>query len=226
MSEAEMFKTTLMGGYDKDDVQMQVQALKEEAYAEKSRLLKEIKEKDEKISELLHRLDDKEQQIEHYKKNISEKYQQYIDNYESIGRLVYESQVRSDNMIRAAEKKRDEILAEADTEAERRVLSVQTEVDEKLAEGKKKYIAVQDELNDIVELINQVQQRFMSSYKEVHRIISSMPESMQEMSEEQEEAEEEAPAKPSEAAEDSFDEADSDELDADIMALLNEEDEE
>ena len=54
MSEAEMFKTTLMGGYDKDDVQMQVQALKEEAYAEKSRLLKEIKEKDEKISELLH----------------------------------------------------------------------------------------------------------------------------------------------------------------------------
>ncbi len=100
----------------------------------------------------------KEQQIEHYKKDISEKYQQYIDNYESIGRLVYESQVRSDNMIRAAEKKRDEILAEADTEAERRVLSVQTEVDEKLAEGKKKYIAVQDELNDIVELINQVQQ--------------------------------------------------------------------
>ena len=101
MSEAEMFKTTLMGGYDKDDVQMQVQALKEEAYAEKSRLLKEIKEKDEKISELLHRLDDKEQQIEHYKKDISERYQQYIDNYESIGRLVYESQVRSDNMIRA-----------------------------------------------------------------------------------------------------------------------------
>ena len=63
------------------------------------------------------------------------------------------------------------------------MLSVQTEVDEKLAEGKKKYIAVQDELNDIVELINQVQQRFMSSYKEVHRIISSMPESMQEMNE-------------------------------------------
>ena len=27
MSEAEMFKTTLMGGYDKDDVQMQVLSL-------------------------------------------------------------------------------------------------------------------------------------------------------------------------------------------------------
>ena len=126
MSETEMFKTTLMGGYDKDDVQMQVQALKEEAYAEKSRLLKEIKEKDSKISELLQRLDAKEQQIEKYKKDISEKYQQYIDNYESIGRLVYESQVRADNMIKEAEKKRDELLAEATVEAERRVLSVQT----------------------------------------------------------------------------------------------------
>lgn len=221
MSETEMFKTTLMGGYDKDDVQMQVQALKEEAYAEKSRLLKEIKEKDNKINELLQRLDAKEQQIEKYKKDISEKYQQYIDNYESIGRLVYESQVRADNMIKEAEKKRDELLAEATVEAERRVLSVQTEIDEKLAEGKKKYIAVQDEMNDIVELINQAQQRFMSSYKEVHRIISSMPESIQELSDEQEEAAQE----PEELQEDSLDEADADEVEADIMALLSQEDE-
>lgn len=221
MSETEMFKTTLMGGYDKDDVQMQVQALKEEAYAEKSRLLKEIKEKDNKINELLQRLDAKEQQIEKYKKDISEKYQQYIDNYESIGRLVYESQVRADNMIKEAEKKRNELLAEATVEAERRVLSVQTEIDEKLAEGKKKYIAVQDEMNDIVELINQAQQRFMSSYKEVHRIISSMPESIQELSDEQEEAAQE----PEELQEDSLDEADADEVEADIMALLSQEDE-
>ena len=221
MSETEMFKTTLMGGYDKDDVQMQVQALKEEAYAEKSRLLKEIKEKDSKISELLQRLDAKEQQIEKYKKDISEKYQQYIDNYESIGRLVYESQVRAVNMIKEAEKKRDELLAEATVEAERRVLSVQTEIDEKLAEGKKKYIAVQDEMNDIVELINQAQQRFMSSYKEVHRIISSMPESMQELGDEQDEAAEEV----EEQVEDSLDEADTDEVEADIMALLSQEEE-
>ena len=221
MSETEMFKTTLMGGYDKDDVQVQVQASKEGAYAAKSRLLKEIKEKDSKISELLQRLDAKEQQIEKYKKDISEKYQQYIDNYESIGRLVYESQVRADNMIKEAEKKRDELLAEATVEAERRVLSVQTEIDEKLAEGKKKYIAVQDEMNDIVELINQAQQRFMSSYKEVHRIISSMPESMQELGDEQDEAAEEV----EEQVEDSLDEADTDEVEADIMALLSQEEE-
>lgn len=228
MSDVEMFKTTLMGGYDKDDVQMQVQALKEEAYAEKSRLLKEIAEKDEKINGLLQRLDAKEQQIEKYKKDIEEKYQQYIDNYESIGRLVYESQVRADNMVRDAEKKRDLILSEASQEAERRVLSVQTEVDEKLAEGKKKYIAVQEELNDIVELINQAQQRFMASYKEVHRIISSMPESMQELGDEQEESldEEDSDFLGTLEQEDSLDEADAEEVDADIMELLSQEEEE
>ena len=124
-------------------------------------------------------------------------------------------------MIKEAEKKRDELLAEATVEAERRVLSVQTEIDEKLAEGKKKYIAVQDEMNDIVELINQAQQRFMSSYKEVHRIISSMPESMQELGDEQDEAAEEV----EEQVEDSLDEADTDEVEADIMALLSQEEE-
>ena len=42
----EMFKTTLMGGFDKDDVQTKVQIMKDEAFAEKSKLIKEGKEKD------------------------------------------------------------------------------------------------------------------------------------------------------------------------------------
>ena len=41
----EMFKTTLMGGFDKDDVQTKVQIMKDEAYAEKSKLIKAGKEK-------------------------------------------------------------------------------------------------------------------------------------------------------------------------------------
>ena len=37
----EMFKTTLMGGFDKDDVLSKVQTMKDDAYAERSKLLKE-----------------------------------------------------------------------------------------------------------------------------------------------------------------------------------------
>ena len=38
-------------------------------------------------------------------------------------------------------------------------------------------------MNGIVELINQAQKRFMSSYKEVHHIISSMPTSLNDLEE-------------------------------------------
>ena len=78
-------------------------------------------------------------------------------------------------------------MEEARMEAQKCLDAVQSEVDEKLAEGKRKYIAVQEELNEIVELINQAQRRFMASYREVHQIIRSMPESMRELEDEVEE---------------------------------------
>ena len=78
------------------------------------------------------------------------------------------------------------MIAEAEAEARRRVESVQSEIDDKLVEGKKKYLAVQEEMNGIVELINQAQRRFMSSYKEVHQIISSMPTSLNDIEDEME----------------------------------------
>jgi len=49
----EIFRTTLMGGFDKDDVLNKVQIMKEEAYAEKTKLVKAGKEKDAKIEELI-----------------------------------------------------------------------------------------------------------------------------------------------------------------------------
>ena len=76
------------------------------------------------------------------------------------------------------------MLQDAEAEAKRKVESVQSEIDDKLMEGKKKYLAVQEEMNGIVELINQAQKRFMSSYKEVHQIISSMPTSLNDLEEE------------------------------------------
>lgn len=46
MGEYEMFKTTLMGGYDKDDVIQKVETIKDSAFREKNRLEKEIKARD------------------------------------------------------------------------------------------------------------------------------------------------------------------------------------
>ena len=239
----EMFKTTLMGGFDKDDVLAKVQKMKDEAYAEKNKLIKAGKDKDKKIAELKRQLnlkdaereqlmdelrtqhenemneirmqhknelnelsvqhkneleelriqqeealDDirqrlriKEEQKDRLERDISVKYQKYIDRYDLIGNLVLESQEKAERIIADAEQKRDMLMEEARVEAQKCLDAVQSEVDEKLAEGKRKYIAVQDEMNEIVELINQAQKRFMSSYKEVHRIVSTMPDSLRDM---------------------------------------------
>ena len=89
-------------------------------------------------------------------------------------------------MENEAREKCEKMIAEAEEEAKRRVEAVQSEIDDKLLEGKKKYVAVQEEMNGIVELINQAQRRFMSSYKEVHQIISSMPTSLSDIGEDTE----------------------------------------
>lgn len=209
----ERFKTTLMGGFDKDDVLAQVKEMREEAYVEKSRLIKENKskdrviedlhiqlgraeldkqealdalreEKEKEIEDLRERLISKDEQKERLEKEINEKYQKYIDRYDLIGSLVLEAQEKADQIIQDAEEKRDAIMRQAEIETQKCLDVVKIEVDEKLAEGKRKYVAVQEEMNEIVELINQIQKRFMSSYREVHEIVSTMPTSMRELEDE------------------------------------------
>ena len=183
MAEYEMFKTTLMGGYDKEEVQEQIQRLKDEMAENQEAFKKQLEEKDARIAELQKRIELKEDYQARLEEDIKEKYQKYIDNYESIGKLVFEAQVKADTLEKETKEKCDKMLQEAEEEAKRKVESVQSEIDDKLLEGKKKYLAVQEEMNGIVELINQAQKRFMSSYKEVHHIISSMPTSLNDLEE-------------------------------------------
>ena len=144
MGEHEIFKTTIMGGFDKEDVLEQVQRMKDEAAAEQLRLKKLISEKDAKIAELMKRIELKDAHQERLEMEIHEKYQKYIDNYESIGKLVFEAQIKAEGMENEAREKCEKMIAEAEEEAKRRVEAVQSEIDDKLLEGKKKYVAVQE----------------------------------------------------------------------------------
>ena len=178
MAEYEMFKTTLMG-----EVQEQIQKLKDEMAESQENYKKQLADKDARIAELQKRIELKEDYQARLEEDIREKYQKYIDNYESIAKLVFEAQVKADTLERETKEKCEKMLQDAEEEARRKVESVQSEIDDKLLEGKKKYLAVQEEMNGIVELINQAQKRFMSSYREVHHIISSMPTSLNDLEE-------------------------------------------
>lgn len=175
MSDNEMFKTTLMGGYDKDDVMEQIRKLKDAHAGEVGRLTKEIQQKNSRIEELTHRLVAKEEQKENLEQEIKNKYQKYIDHYDSISRLVVESQIRAENIINEARAKGERMIAQAEEEARRKVDSVQAEVDRRISDGQKKCAIVQKRLDEIVDLMNQVQKRFMASYKEIHQMIDNAP---------------------------------------------------
>lgn len=183
MAEYETFKTTLMGGYDKEDVQEQIQKMKDEMAEKQAEFNRKLADKDAKIAELQKRIELKDAYQARMEENIKDKYQKYIDNYESIGRLVFDAQLKAEGMEKEAEEKCAKMIADAEAEARRRAESVQAEIDEKLLEGKKKYLSVQEEMNSLVEFINQAQRKFMSSYKEVHQIISSMPTSLKDIGE-------------------------------------------
>ena len=177
----EMFKTTLMGGFDKDDVQEKVQKMKDETAQQQLAFKKEIEEKEQKIAELQKRLELKEANQERLERDIQEKYQKYVDNYETIGRVALEAQLRADKMIEETQEKCDKMVADAEAEAKQKIVDAELEIDGKLLDGKKKYLALQEEMSQIVDLINSAQKHFADSYNEVHKIIDAMPTSFAEM---------------------------------------------
>ena len=134
-----------------------------------------IQARDKEIEELKKKLGEREAEIERLKTDIRDKYQSYIDNYESIGSLVYDARIRSDQMIREAEDQRRVILESADLEAKQKIDDVQTEIDKRIDEGEQRYKTVEEELQSILGMINQVQKKFMESYRSINGIVRDLP---------------------------------------------------
>jgi chromosome segregation ATPase len=172
----EQFKTTLMGGYDKEDVQNQFRMLKDTAQAEKNRLNSTIEELNKTIEEKDAKIKEKNDEIEKLHKDISEKYQSYIDNYDTIGKIVYETRIDSERILKEAEEKKDKMLADADASAKEKTAKAQAEVDKILSDGKRRYEVLQEEINELITLVNQVQHKFMKSFKAIHEISNTMAE--------------------------------------------------
>ena len=114
MSEFEMLKTSLMGGYDKEEVQELVQRMRDEMAEAQVNFRKQLAEKDEKIAELQKRIELKDAYQVRMEENIKEKYQKYIDNYESIGKLVFDAQLKAESMEKETQEKCDQMIAEAE----------------------------------------------------------------------------------------------------------------
>ena len=187
MSDTEMFKTTLMGGYDKEDVAEQFRNMKDDHASECSKLKKALADKDKDIAELKQKIEEKVQQKEKLERDITDKYQKYIDHHDSISHLLVDAQIKANEIISDAKTKRDHIIEMTEMEIKRKYDGAQAEIDEKIAEGERKYKVIQGEMDEIMELINQAQKRFMVSYKEIHKIIKDLPKQAQDTEDDTEE---------------------------------------
>ncbi len=170
----EQFKTSLMGGYDKEDVQNQFNALKNEMRAMKGKFTAELEEKDKVIAEKDRLISEKNEEIAKLKKDISEKYQNYIDNYDTIGKIVYETRIESERLLKEAEEKSEKTVSKAEEEAKLKVEKAKDEIERVISEGKSRYAAIQEEINELITVVNQVQHKFMKSFKEIHELSDSV----------------------------------------------------
>lgn len=191
MYDYQSFKQVLRG-FDKDEVISCLQKMEDEHKTAVAELARAAGEKEKELEDLRSRLARRTEKCEQLENEIETKYKKYIENYDKIGSLIYDAQIRADEIIAEAEEKAKKIeedsrakggriIAEADVQARKRIDSVQSEVDAKLADGKRRYMKVQDQMNDILEMINEAQRKFMNSYKEVHEVIQNMPFSLSEM---------------------------------------------
>lgn len=176
--EQETFKTTLLGGFDKEDVLEQVQRMRDEAAQERKRLSREVSESESQIHRLQEQIDRKDEELQNREEEIRKEYQKYIDKYESISKLVFEAQVRADEMIKQAGEECERMRQETQEEIQEMMEQSEREMSERLADGKKRYLAIQREINGIADLVSQVQRSFMASYKEIHNLVNAVPETM------------------------------------------------
>ena len=161
-------------GYDKEEVEAYLRQIEDDHAVTIRRAEEKLKEKDRLIEELRKRVDEEKEKL----RATEEKYKGYAENYDKIAGLVYESQVKADAILREAHEKEAVILEEAEREARRRVSSVDDDVERSLADGRIRYRDIQSQIGDVVESLNAAQQRFMTAFREVHTILDSMPDTL------------------------------------------------
>ena len=177
MSEFQAF-TTEIKGFNKDEVADYIRKLQQDCDNKVSALDEKNRVQAQMIEELKRRIELKEEQRMRLESDIETKYKKYIENYDKIASLVYDAEVKAEEILAEAHEKEKKILMDADIEAKRRVDSVTDDVEAKIADGKRRYKNIQNEINALNETMNEAQKRFVTAYKSVHEVLADMPDSI------------------------------------------------
>ena len=94
-------------------------------------------------------------------------------------KLLADARNEVNKLVSTAHDEHDRIIAQAEDIAAKKKAYVDAEIAASIGTARKKYTAIRTEMESIVELINQVQKRFMNSYRDIHMLSSELPEELQ-----------------------------------------------
>lgn len=180
----DQFKSARKGGYDKEDVDQQFFEIKEAAAEEKNRLSEQLEMKDSQLEELRRIVKKQQAEIDTMKQDIAEKYQSYIDNYDTIGRIIYDSNVQAKKVVDEANQEHDQIIAQAQEKAgqiieEARLNATADALREKqsleaqIERCKKDYAIISDKISQLLRKVDDMQKEFNTTVHSINSIADS-----------------------------------------------------
>lgn len=180
----DQFKSARKGGYDKEDVDQQFFEIKEAAAEEKNRLSEQLEMKDSQLEELRRIVKKQQTEIDTMKQDIAEKYQSYIDNYDTIGRIIYDSNVQAKKVVDEANQEHDQIIAQAQEKAgqiieEARLNATADALREKqsleaqIERCKKDYAIISDKISQLLRKVDDMQKEFNTTVHSINSIADS-----------------------------------------------------
>lgn len=180
----DQFKSARKGGYDKEDVDQQFFEIKEAAAEEKSRLNEQLEMKDSQLEELRKLVKKQQSEIDSMKQDIAEKYQSYIDNYDTIGRIIYDSNVQAkkivdeanlehDQIISQAQDRAGQIIEEARLNATADALREKQSLEAQIERCKKDYAIISDKISQLLRKVDDMQKEFNSTVRSINTIADS-----------------------------------------------------
>ncbi|MDO4477476.1 MAG: hypothetical protein Q4B73_00375 [Lachnospiraceae bacterium] len=151
MADNLTFKSSIKG-FDKDEVFSYIKQMTEEMETARAQHEQELKDRDKIIYDLKMRIAQKDEQRAQLEDEIETKYKKYIDNYDKIGALIYESQVKGDQMIAKAEEEAGRIMTDALSKADVIVREAEEKIAGMLNEAKAEAAAIHEKAEEEAEV--------------------------------------------------------------------------
>ena len=178
----ELFRTARKGGYEKEDVDRQLEKMRSSAAMEKDMMQEQIDAKNKEIASLKETIVGQQEEID----DLQKKYRSYQENYDTIGEVILDSRIQAKKLVDEAQEERERILSETEARANQRAEEIRAEatagaqaekeaIEQEIAQKQAQYEQICAKIAALLEDLNAAQSRFGESVAAVQSISEGNP---------------------------------------------------